>query len=154
MSLANCGWVSGSFVLLLWRRKNGSHSFGRTTFLTLNHSWHNLTMWESKNSSVVMFESVVCLGSVDLRSEPGSNSTLVIVALNNKSCPNFMNDSFSECAYLYIHSRMKFSVPRSEISFIPRTKGKFASRASKDNFRGHTPKSDSDLDTWFSGHTS
>ncbi len=52
-------------------------------------------MWESKNSSVVMFESVVCLGSADLSSEPDSNSIiLVIVDLHNKSCPNFMNDSF------------------------------------------------------------
>jgi hypothetical protein len=38
-------------------------------------------------------------------------------------CVEMVFDSFVY-QVLYIHSRMKFSVPRSEISFIPRTKGK------------------------------
>ncbi len=51
---------------------------------------------------------------------------------------------------------MKFAVPRSEISFIPRTKRKYICfpGLEKDYFRGHTRKSVNDTNNIFSGYTS
>jgi hypothetical protein len=86
-------------------------------------------------------------------------------SLTNQFCFHEIEnlDYFEGEAYsvLYIHSRMKFSVPRSEISFIPRTKSSQGPKENncfpgleKDNFRGHTPESVSDLILRFSGYTS
>jgi hypothetical protein len=58
------------------------------------------------------------------------------------------------CFFVYSLEK-KFAVPRSEISFIPRTKRKYICLPGleKDNLRSHTPKSVCDPKQEFSGYT-